>query len=192
MIPPTSRVCTQCNMEKPATEFLWKSYRKRLGARCRECRRANHKGNPFAAQRRSREYYAANRRAVLERLHDRRAKSPARELLKAAKKRAKEHNVAFGLTLADINVPALCPVLGVPIVVSRGRCSPTSPSLDRIDPTLGYVPGNVIVVSHRANTIKSDATVTELGRVYRFYGRLSARAIARRAAGSDLLEGGGA
>lgn len=35
-------------------------------------------------------------------------------------------------------------------------------SLDRIVPSLGYVPGNVAVISHRANRIKSDATADEL------------------------------
>jgi hypothetical protein len=40
--------------------------------------------------------------------------------------------------------------------------SPLSPALDRIVPHLGYVPGNVVVVSHRANFIKNNATVDEL------------------------------
>lgn len=44
-----------------------------------------------------------------------------------------------------------------------------SPSLDRIDNRLGYVKGNVIVVSHRANAIKRDATLDELRRIVAFY-----------------------
>ena len=39
---------------------------------------------------------------------------------------------------------------------------PSSPSLDRIIPELGYVPGNVQVISHQANTMKSNATLKEL------------------------------
>lgn len=39
---------------------------------------------------------------------------------------------------------------------------PESPTLDKIIPALGYVPGNVWVISHRANTIKSDASLEEL------------------------------
>ena len=35
------------------------------------------------------------------------------------------------------------------------------PSIDRIDNTKGYVPGNVIVMSHRANKLKGDATKEE-------------------------------
>jgi hypothetical protein len=46
-------------------------------------------------------------------------------------------------------------------------------SLDRIDNTKGYVPGNVVVVSYRANRIKSDATAQELLRIARFYAQLA-------------------
>lgn len=44
-----------------------------------------------------------------------------------------------------------------------------TPTLDRIIPKLGYVPGNVIIVSARANRIRNDATVDELYKVYKFY-----------------------
>ena len=42
-----------------------------------------------------------------------------------------------------------------------------SPNLDRIFPKKGYVPGNVRVISQRANRIKSDATVEEMRAVLR-------------------------
>ena len=47
---------------------------------------------------------------------------------------------------------------------TRGRCwpGPGSPTLDRIVPSLGYVPGNVVVISHKANSIKSNATAAEI------------------------------
>ena len=37
----------------------------------------------------------------------------------------------------------------------------SSPSLDRIDNTKGYVPGNLQVISYRANQLKSDGTLEE-------------------------------
>lgn len=37
-----------------------------------------------------------------------------------------------------------------------------SPSLDRRDPSLGYVKGNVGVISDRANLLKSNMTLEEL------------------------------
>ena len=68
----------------------------------------------------------------------------------------------FTIGVEEIIVPDICPVLGIPLKIATGAAKPNSPSLDRIDPRRGYEPGNVRVVSHKANTIKSNATVEEL------------------------------
>lgn len=84
------------------------------------------------------------------------------ELLKQAKYRAKKNNLDFEIELEDIVIPKICPILNIPLFSSKGHSGPNSPSLDRIDPSKGYVKGNVQVISHKANTIKSDATLQEL------------------------------
>jgi hypothetical protein len=38
----------------------------------------------------------------------------------------------------------------------------SSPSLDRLVPALGYVIGNIHVISNRANTLKNNASIKEL------------------------------
>lgn len=85
-----------------------------------------------------------------------------RNLLHNAKARAKKLGQPCDLTLKDIVIPERCPLLGIPIKVGAGPLTGASPSLDRIRPSLGYVKGNVIVISFRANTIKSDSTPEEL------------------------------
>lgn len=40
-----------------------------------------------------------------------------------------------------------------------------SPSIDRIVPELGYVPGNIAIISWRANDLKKDATADEMRRI---------------------------
>jgi hypothetical protein len=40
-----------------------------------------------------------------------------------------------------------------------------APSLDRWDNSKGYIPGNVFVISWRANWLKHDGSVEELRRV---------------------------
>ena len=85
-------------------------------------------------------------------------------MLSNARKNAKERKVPYSLTLADIVIPDRCPVFGTPFVFTKntGKQSPQGPSLDRIIPELGYVPGNVWVISWRANKLKGDASLHEL------------------------------
>jgi len=67
----------------------------------------------------------------------------------------------------------LCPVLHIPLQnTTKGKTSEGSPSLDRIIPEKGYVKGNVIIVSHKANRIKSDASPKEIWRVFKHYNNL--------------------
>ena len=95
--------------------------------------------------------------------------SPERLLLKMAKYRAKKYNLDFDLSLEDIKIPSMCPVLGIPLVPFSGRCSRNSPTIDRIDSSRGYVKDNILVVSFRANSLKNNATVDELRRIADFY-----------------------
>jgi hypothetical protein len=91
--------------------------------------------------------------------------SPRTKMLYAAKARATKCSLPFNLTLDDIQVPDICPVLGISLAKNSNHCQPNSPSLDKITPELGYVKGNVRVISHKANTIKNNATVEELKKV---------------------------
>ena len=77
----------------------------------------------------------------------------------------------FTIKAADIVVPTHCPILGLPLYSTLGKKGggPNSPSLDRIEPALGYVPGNIVVISNRANRLKSDATIEELRKIASFY-----------------------
>lgn len=102
------------------------------------------------------------RAAVYARMYARRHADPRRGMLAGAKRRAKAYGVPFDLVLEDIVVPTLCPVLGIPLSIGGGKTHAGSPSLDRIKPDLGYIPGNVAVISHRANVIKQNATAEEL------------------------------
>lgn len=82
-----------------------------------------------------------------------------------AKNRARIKGIPFSITKEDIVVPDICPVFGIPLARNVGEPGSNSPSIDRIRPELGYVPGNIVVISHRANQLKSNATVGELERV---------------------------
>lgn len=89
-------------------------------------------------------------------------KSRMKTILREARKRAKEKGVPFDLTEADLIIPEFCPVFGWRMEVGVGMRRDNSPSLDRVRPELGYVKGNVRVISWRANKLKSNSTVEEL------------------------------
>ena len=76
----------------------------------------------------------------------------------------------FNLEYQDIVIPRRCPVLGIPLKTGGRLRSEiaNSPSVDRVDNQRGYVKGNIRVISHRANSLKSDATLDELRRVCRY------------------------
>lgn len=87
-----------------------------------------------------------------------------RQILSAAKVRAKREGIPFNLDESDIQIPELCPVLGIKLETNPKNSWhwDNSPSLDRLVPELGYIKGNVQVISMRANRIKTDATLEEL------------------------------
>lgn len=81
--------------------------------------------------------------------------------------RARALGVPFDLVATDLVLPDTCPVFGTPIVVGGPRND--APSVDRIFPSLGYVKGNIVIVSNRANTLKNNMSIAEMKRLYEFY-----------------------
>lgn len=73
----------------------------------------------------------------------------------------------FELTWDDLKWPTHCPILGIELDYfgESGQRSNHSISFDRLDPSQGYIPGNVYIVSWRANRIKNDGTAEEHRRI---------------------------
>lgn len=86
---------------------------------------------------------------------------PAWAIWQRAKKRASRLGLEFDLPLSEVVVPSTCPVMGTPLILGEGR-SPHSPSLDRINPSRGYITGNCRVISDHANRIKSKWNLKSL------------------------------
>lgn len=93
-----------------------------------------------------------------------------KRIIYRTRSRAKAAGIPFDLAEDDVVVPTHCPVLGIPLVRHQGKRGyhPDSPSLDRKVPALGYVKGNVVVISARANLLKNDATLSELEAVVHY------------------------
>lgn len=85
--------------------------------------------------------------------------TPEKEMLRAARGRAVKRGLSFDISEEDVRIPSTCPVLGIPL----DRSTPGhAPSLDRFDTQKGYVKGNVVVISMRANRLKNDGLPHEL------------------------------
>ena len=136
-----TKECTICKLTKDTTKdyYVIKGYPLRY---CKSCTNEKH----------------------LKRLHK---LSVEARLLRSAKSRAQRNNLEFDISIDDIIVPEVCPILGIELkkeVSQRGGQS-DSPSIDRIDSSKGYVKGNIWVISLKANRCKSDLTLEQLERM---------------------------
>ena len=143
---------------KKCTALYYKQWRKNGGAQWRKQRYRN------GGKERSQSYVKANP-----------VKTITVSLVSGARCRARDKNVPFDIDLEYVRsmvgenaeLASHCPVFNIPLDWSRlrnngGKHVPNSPSIDRIDPERGYVKGNIKIISHRANQIKSDASHQEL------------------------------
>lgn len=166
-------ICIRCKIEKTVED-----YRPSNQKVCRECLiKANKKYQPPRLtdeektrrkliskeknKARSKEWYQENKLRFREEYQS----DPVRFLIYRAKQRAKKYSLPFDLKPEDIVLPEFCPVLGIKLAVSEGKdwdSRKYSYSLDRIIPEMGYVVGNVQVISTMANAMKNDANFQEL------------------------------
>ena len=128
------KICYLCKNEKDLSEFAKKSTTlNTFSSRCKECRKIG---------------LMANRVSYI---------------YSQIKNNAKQRNLEFNLTKDDIVIPEYCPILKVKLDVNTmSTKNRYAPSVDRIDSKKGYIKGNIMVISIKANMMKNDATDEEL------------------------------
>ena len=134
------RVCKTCGKIKPEEEF----YRNRRGLHP-NCKRCYVEKNKVYQSR----YRDSNRFAIR---------------MRSCRARAKEKSLAFDID-TDYIVSiwtGICPVFKTELDINSKRGQKGHAQLDKIDPKLGYIRGNVVWLSERANRIKDDATTEDL------------------------------
>lgn len=136
--------CRGCGETKPHTEF-----RKRKGG-----------------------YVSTGCRDCVNKKYER---DPVRGHYNALKCRAKRKGIPFNIALDDLEIPDACPVLGIPLKGwgenNVGGYKDDSPSIDKFIPELGYVKGNVSIISFKANLLKRDSSLEEIGKLYEWMKR---------------------
>ncbi len=156
--------CQKCTEEKPINDFPKnKQYRDGYSSWCSKCH------NSYCAQDRHRIRCRENKRAwrldpefkkhEAIKSKERYRKNLRKSLYQSAKQRSKDGKYLFTITLEDVpEIPLKCPVLNIDMKIGTRYCA----TIDRIDSSKGYEPGNIQIISRKANSMKSDATREEL------------------------------
>jgi len=194
--------CTECKVKKKNEEFRQRKGESTSRNQCKECEKKlqrvrskrHYKKHPEKHQE-SRDkrkesgetkayndqYCEEHREARLAAYDPDKAKenrrkysldNPEKMLLGGARARALKKGLPFNIVEADIRVPKICPVLKITLEKGEGTLQDSSPTLDRKIPELGYVRGNVEVISNKANRIKSNGNSLEIAAVLEYVKRI--------------------
>lgn len=90
--------------------------------------------------------------------------NPAFYLWRTARHRAKGSGQPFDIEPGDLVVPEYCPITGDKIDVLQSNYQ-NGASIDRVINKLGYVKGNVRIISRKANRMKGDLTIEDAERI---------------------------
>lgn len=189
--PEENKRCTGCHLVKLLIEFNWvnkninklhtqckdctneksriwnTNYIEKPEKKCRECKQIK----PIEQFNRIYEY--GRKHNICKDCKNKKSKAVEHgdwrlQLLDGARRRSEEFGLPFNLIIEDIIVPEFCPILGIKLHKGHGRTADCSPTLDRIIPKLGYIKENVMVISHKANTLKRHGDLNELEKIVNY------------------------
>ena len=167
MYPPRSeKECNYCDQVRKYTDF-----------RIVKPNKTGKSKGKIIGWRTTNNDYRASRCLACEKkeFEGRYAKNPFPQMRSNAKIRAKEDGRIFNVSTEYLKSifpkDSRCPVLGVKFDMSykKGGVRKYSPTVDKIIPEKGYVEGNLIVVSHIVNRLKSDANYEDMEKILKYY-----------------------
>lgn len=98
-------------------------------------------------------------------------KSRLEEIYNKKKLSAQLKNIPFSITKEDLKsiLVSTCPIFKIPMhYFSYKRTFPNNYSIDRIDSSKGYIPGNCRIISFKANCAKWKASPQEIKKIYNY------------------------
>lgn len=154
--PPGHYQCCACKADKPVSEFV--KSRENTNGRCKSCRKAYYKT-----------YH--ERRPDIKEKSRQRSKARHQErwietLWRGSRFGAVSRGLERTITLADCEAQwnlqgGRCYWTGMLLEPDARPRFPLKPSLDRLDPTRGYVPGNIVFTSLLINLGRQNCTEVE-------------------------------
>lgn len=155
MVGDPATACTRCGRPrvwKSSTSTRWRQY-------CSPC----HSASSYASRKRT----DRTRLALVQRRQREAPKNRAYTLWNSARNRAARRGITFSLSRDTVEqwlARGVCAVTGLAFDMALGtsRQATLAPSLDRIDPTKGYVDGNVQCVCWLYNRAKGAGTYDDV------------------------------
>ena len=179
-----TRRCGRCKQTKPLSEFSKdKECKGGISHRCKECKNQimrdwRQKHYDEFIQKRKDKYHADNGKQHRDREIARRKREPllvlAQVRYQGLRAGAKKRGVPFDpchLTveyiLSLLSEQKTCECCGRPLAITfvgdgEHHTKDDVPTIDRLEPRLGYVAGNTAMICWRCNCLKRDATAAEL------------------------------
>ena len=156
------KICRTCKQEKPLTEYHIQNTKLNLyKTACKSCRRIEAQKHYI----KNTEYYHTKRKNW--RIANPK-KSWATNAKHSARSRAKVRGIECSITQEYIYsiAPDRCPVFNTPFIFTGNKVQNSeSPSIDRIDVTKGYIEGNIVIISMKANSIKNAYKADDIAKV---------------------------
>jgi len=169
------KTCKRCGEEKSVEEFHIRRERGVPRAECKACYRAavTARRDPEDNRRRVKEWIRANPEKHLA--HGRQSYKRARQdltkslgyLLRSKRAYCKKSDIPFTITVHDIVAlyhaqDGRCGLTGRRLLWGRKGMRRDTLSIDRIDGALGYVPGNIRLLTYQANFARNQFSDEEL------------------------------
>lgn len=181
-----TKICNTCKVEKDITEFhKCRKFKDGLQMKCKICTneigkkwRSLHPGYSDAYYKTNTEHMKGNQ---IRRYRNRKTNEPWYIAYCTIRQRARKMNIEIDVDaqyIKDIWTD-ICPVLGIPLKCAvyesgnprtKNKAKPhtNSPTIDRIDPSRGYIKGNICIMSYRANMIKNCGSIEEHKKIIDF------------------------
>lgn len=162
--------CSKCTADKPISEFYSdKRAKDKKHSWCKQCfndakrkKMADDSEYKEKVYQKSREWYRQNCEGNKAYNKKYKRENLGKVLFLSARYRAQKTGLEFNIEVDDIKVPTHCPILGILLEKGNIKDKDSSPSLDRVDNSKGYVKGNIKVISTLANQMKSKASISQI------------------------------
>lgn len=165
--------CKECSVNKSKRKAHYEANKESIKAKRKKYYEENkskikstvsdyRKANPEKIKSCAKSHRESNKEKIAKAKRTARNNNFEKAIYTQAKRRAALKGIEFNISLNDIIIPEMCPLLGVPFIPGTKNNYKYTPSIDRVDNTKGYIKGNIRIITMLANSMKNSASEKEL------------------------------